>query len=207
MTELLLENLEWARGVAVHYMKEKSIFTDKDEFMADAIVGLWKACLKFDKDRGVTFRNFAGKLVRWEITDGARRRDRLTRTARRRVGAGETSWRGQDGNLIFAPVFTHLEGSAGNDFDGSKMKLADVLDDQSLPVLDQVIFAETNHELYEALAALSEKERMVLARIFIEEMTGVALAEELGTTEARVSQIKSDALKHTRDFLKERKAA
>lgn len=174
--------------------------------MADAFVGLWKACLKFDKEHGIPFRSYAGKVIRWEIADGSRQRDLLTRDTRARVKAGETDWF-EDGKHIFAPSFSHFEDSVGRDSEGGSIKLADVISDESIPPVDQIISDEEVHQLHEALADLPERERLVLIRIFVEEQDGVELAQELGITGGRVSQIKSQALKNAKNYLEEKKAA
>ncbi len=173
----------------------------------------------FDIDRGLAFSTFAMRRIRGAILDELRARDPLSRTDRaharqldaasaeleqrfgRPATAGElalhigvddgTIHRWRERTSSAGPV--SLEGEPGG------RVLADRLGDDGGELMHGLVeLDERNGELRAALDALPRRERLVLCRSYLEERPLREIAEELGVTESRVCQLRSQGLARLR---------
>lgn len=190
-----------------------------EELVSAGSLGLLQSMDGFDIDRGLAFSTFAMRRIRGAILDELRARDPLSRTdrahARQLDGAsaaleqrfgraatlqeiaahigidGETIHRWRERTSSAGPV--SLEGEPG------ARVLADRLGDEAGDVVHgQVELAERNGTLRAALAGLPQRERLVLSRSYLEERPLREIAEELGVTESRVCQLRSQGLARLR---------
>jgi len=228
------ELLERYLGLVHHVAREISVRTpavELDELVSIGTIGLVLALDRFDLSRGLAFSTYAVRRIRGAILDDLRSRDWMPRSARvkarrlttavaelqarlgrearpREVAASldislETywEWRGvQQGGMT-----TSLDGNAGDERQG--FTLEETLENPEAPVPDQQLQdVERADRLKAAIAALPEKERIVLSLYYYEELNLRQIAEVLHVTESRVSQIRSRALKWLRERLGDRAA-
>lgn len=190
-----------------------------DELVSAGSIGLLQSMEGFDIDRGLAFSTFAMRRIRGAILDELRSRDPLSRTDRahaRQLDAATTEleqrhgrpataaevadFLGVDGDTVHrwrertasaGPV--SLEGEPGG------RVLADRLGDDGGDVMHGLVeLDERNGVLREALDALPHRERLVLTRSYLEERPLREIAEELGVTESRVCQLRSQGLARLR---------
>ena len=104
-----------------------------------------------------------------------------------------------------------MEGNIMVSFDGAMpgnrtaVTLEETIDDPEAPLPGQALaHAEEMQGLRQAIAALPEKERVVLTLYYYEELNLRQIAEILHVTESRISQVRTQALKRLRNRLTER---
>jgi RNA polymerase sigma factor FliA len=195
-----------------------------DELVSAGTVGLIQALEAFDPGRGLAFSTYAVPRIRGAMLDELRSRDwmpRSIRTRRRllararadlqhRLGRSpddrevaealgielESYWRWLDETDSRVMVALHHTGDTASD---EPSGLAESIPDEATPEPDaRITRAETMHELREGFVALPQKERLVLALYYYEELNQKQIGEVLHVTESRVSQIRSRALKRLR---------
>ena len=209
--------------VARSLMRSRGITVELDELVSAGTLGLIEALANFDASRGLAFTTFAAPRIRGAMLDELRRLDHVPRSVRRRaravaaatesltneIGATpddsriaarlgidrETLWRWQhDGEAAHAMSLEHDSESgdfAEQVFDASGR--SDV--DDTLTREQELVALQT------AIRALGSRERTVLALYYYEELRLHQIAEVLGVTESRVSQIRTRAIARLREQL------
>ena len=204
-------------GVAAHFPRH----ADREELAQAASLGLVEAAARYDEERGVPFDRWAALRIRGAILDAVRALDfapRTLRAASREVEAARSDLiavlgrtpSAQDiashlglpvsdvNNLqgqVHRSVVLSLDAPSGEE-EGDPLTLASgLLDDvqrQPSEVLEQ---RERATYVRDALSCLPERLKEVVVGYFLEGQTSADIAERLGVTESRVSQMRTDALK------------
>ena len=182
--------------------------------------GLLDALEKFDETRNIKFETYAATRVRGAILDGLRSMDWVPRSIRSKIRTLENQvyvltnelGRSPTDNEIAAALeltperyyelLTEVKGvnlfsldeTVTTDKEGDSLKVLDlVIDGDALP--DQrVVQNESLEELTAAIEGLSERERLVLALYYHEELTLKEIGHVLEVSESRVSQIHTKAI-------------
>jgi RNA polymerase sigma factor for flagellar operon FliA len=202
--------------VAAHYPRH----ADREELAQAATLGLVEAAHRFDPARGVPFERWVSMRVRGAIVDAARALDfaprslraaarsvedaqsallsRLGRTPTAEEVAGEMQMPVRElfelqGRVHRALVLS-LDAPCGEE-DGDPLTLADGLV-ETVYVDPGVQLEERERAAYlrDALALLPERLQVVVCGYFLQGRSSAELAEELGVTESRVSQMRSEGL-------------
>jgi RNA polymerase sigma factor for flagellar operon FliA len=183
------------------------------------------AAENFDPARGLAFSTHALPRIRGAILDDLRKQDRVPRSVRRRARAlhaarelvaqrsghsaadtdvaaelgvsVETVW-SWDTDLAATQV-VRIDPIGREDEDRMAPQFAS--DEESID--DRLEKASSLAHLRSALAALPPRERQVLALYYYEELTQQQIAQVLGVTESRVSQIRAHAVARLRAQLQE----
>ncbi|HYD52449.1 MAG TPA: FliA/WhiG family RNA polymerase sigma factor [Gemmatimonadaceae bacterium] len=229
---LLREHLSLVHHVAQQLARNLAADADMDELVSAGTMGLMSALETFDVGRGLAFSTFAVPRIRGSILDELRRQDHVPRSVRKKardmgharerlmrehgrppedkeLAAAldvdvETLWKWQAD--VESAVQVPLDRSAP-DRDGPGGSVWELLaseDEES--VEDRMTREQEVVMLREAILGLKEQERTVLSLYYFEELKLAEIAEVLGLTESRVSQIRSKALGRLRDTLKVRVA-
>lgn len=203
-----------------------------DDLVGAGTLGLVQALEAFDLDRGLAFSTFAMPRIRGAMLDDLRRRDwtpRGVRTRRRRMHeaqAGLQQRLGRDpmaeevASSLGVDLKTYwrwlgevngaglvaLEDRETGDSAGGPLELADPA---AAEPGERLSYEQSLEGLRDALGSLPERERLVLALYFYEELNLKQIGEVLHVTESRVSQIRARALARLRERIEseERKAA
>ena len=197
-------------------------YVDRSELVAAGMLGLVEAALRFDFDRAVPFAGFAFQRIRGAVLDVARSTDwapRSTRQLMRRAEdvSQELAGRG-DGDPTDDRVAAELGIATAelrrlreranhgvlralderSEFDGGDVH--DLLTDRTASEPAELLEDdELRGYLRDALATLPERHRLVVIGIYLENRTFEELAELLGVTPSRVSQLRADAVVMMRD--------
>jgi RNA polymerase sigma factor for flagellar operon FliA len=177
-------------------------------------VGLLEAVETFDPTRGLAFSTFAAQRIRGAILDDLRATDPLRRHGRdkcRRLSAAERAVERREGRTPTAvevadelgvDLETYWQWKEYAEFDAPSSLEAPVPGEA--PVEQRIGTASGVHEAIErdelagaareALLTLPERERTILALYYYEELTLKEIAETLGLSEGRVSQLRRAAL-------------
>lgn len=204
-------------GVAAHYPRH----ADREELAQAATLGLVEAAARFDLDRGVPFDRWASLRIRGAIVDAVRALDFAPRTLRSAAREVELARTDLEAELGRTPSADELAGRAGisreelsslqgrvhrslvlsldapcGEEDGDPLTLgSSIVDDAQLAPVEVLEQRERVTYLRDALAVLPERLREVVVGYFLDGETSADLADRLGVTESRVSQMRTEALK------------
>lgn len=195
-------------------------FMNRDDIRSAGMMGLIDAANKFQPEKKIKFKTFAEYRIRGAILDEMRKLDWFSRSLRekqnsvnrcmteleRKLGrlpdeqemANEMELSLDDYQNLLGQV-SHLGCVSLNetlDHSDSGRSFQDALIDNhksSSPVeiLEQ---HELTNVIAEILEQLSEKEKLVISLYYYEELTQKEIAEVLGVSEGRISQLHSQAL-------------
>jgi RNA polymerase sigma factor for flagellar operon FliA len=194
--------------------------TDRDELAQAASLGLVEAAHRFDPARGVPFERWAAVRIRGAILDSVRALDfapRSLRVASRQLEEARSGLMCELGRTpteretaarlgmsadeladvrarVHRALVLSLDAPSGSDDDGDQMTISDVVCDRDPGALEQLESQELSAYLDDAVRLLPERLRDVITGYFVDGRTSADTAEELGVTESRVSQLRSEAL-------------
>jgi RNA polymerase sigma factor (sigma-70 family) len=150
---------------------------------SDAMLGLWRAAQTYDPQHGIPFRAWAWLKVDGTVRDGIR-----ARTGFRRPGRAEAIVISFDET---PPAYLqHSDNSSNGD------TLISLIPDQRAAAAIEQIDARLTVSW--ALDSLPARQRYVIEQHDIHDRTLLAIAGDLGVSEARISQLRSSALKTLR---------
>jgi RNA polymerase sigma factor for flagellar operon FliA len=198
---------------------------DREELARAGALGLVEAARRFDESRGVPFERFVAQRIRGAILDAVRAADWAPRSVRnlaRRLEEVEQRLATELGRVpsmremaealdisgdelanlqdrMFRSVVLALEHEVTEDAE-EELTLVDVLRDRTtLEPPEELELRELFAYLRDAVVLLPERHRLVIVGYFLEDRTSLDLAELLGVTESRVSQVRSEALQMLRE--------
>jgi len=195
-----------------------------EDLISAGTLGLIQALEGFDVSRGHVFSTYAMQRIRGAMRDDLRSRDWLPRSARSRSRKLADTTSRLEAQLGRSPTHQEIAAVLEVDMDtywrqwvdgdhaytipldsttpdsmSESVRLEEILCD---PEAEDVSFMVTHDEdlacLREAVAGLPQKERIVLALYYYENLNLRQIGEVLHLTESRVSQIRSQALNRLR---------
>ena len=201
--ELIRRYLHVVRRTANHLSARTGVAAD--ELWSAGALGVLEAARRFDPQKGVKLEAFIAYRVRGAMLDELRRMDRLPRRLRGKLAEIERVRRTLAQQLGREPDRSELakatglepaaldqaaEASAPN---ASLEAAAPVASDNvALDVL--MVRREQAEQLKDVLSELPERQQMVLAMRYQEELTLKEIAAMLGVSEPRVCQIHNAAV-------------
>ena len=220
LSEMIEQNLPLVKHivfqVAVHFPRH----VDRDELARAGALGLVEAARRYDEDRGVPFDRFAAQRIRGAILDAVRAADWAPRSVRnlaRKLEGAEQRLATELGRVptkeeisealgmsrpelnrlqdrMFRSVVLALEHETADDIE-KDLTLVDVLvDENCVEPSAELETRELHGYLRDAISLLPERHRLVVVGYFLEGRTSQDLAEFLGVTESRISQLRSESL-------------
>ena len=193
---------------------------DRDELARAGALGLVEAARRYDAARGVPFERFAAQRIRGAILDAVRAADwapRSLRTLARQLEQAEQHLAAELGRMPdrnevaealdmrrdeldqlqhrrFRSVVLNLEHATPHE--GEKdLTLVDLLaDEDSIDPSAELELRELHNYLRDAIRLLPDRHRLVVVGSFLEGRTSQELADFLGVTVSRISQLRSEAL-------------
>lgn len=194
------EYVDWARTLARTYRRRAGLHPRMaDDIEQDAMLGLIDAAGRYDVTKG-TFTAFAYSRVMGAIVDGARELDWLSRGDRRAARSGEerilVSRPGGRGGTMEIPMPTAQSLSGTPNWEGQEEHLLDVIVDEDAldPAKEVMETVDAERCLALAMMCLTERERIVITLYYYEGFVLHRIADYLGVTESRVSQLHTKAL-------------
>jgi RNA polymerase sigma factor for flagellar operon FliA len=191
----------------------------RSDLVSAGMLGLAQAARTFDPDRGIAFDRFASTRIRGALLDELRGRDWASRSVRSRARGLQAATDELTNRFGRAPSAEETARELGVPL-GEVNKLVDdvhratVLNYDSLiadgdaesflPTTgagpeETILDRERKAYLMDAIAALPDRLRHVVSAYFFEERSMQSIADELGVTESRISQLRSEALALLRD--------
>lgn len=191
---------------------------DRDDLRSAALYALVTSAQSFDPSRGASFSSFAAIRIRGALRDELRALDWASRSVRKKARELETARDELTENLGRSPAATEVAAAVGISVTALASVEADVhrAAVQSLDALNQfdgadaavedadaapeamVLRSEELADLRVAVTALPDRLRFVVEQYFFGQRRMADIATELGVTESRVSQLRSEALRTLR---------
>jgi RNA polymerase sigma factor for flagellar operon FliA len=193
----------------------------RDDLVSAAMAGMAQAARAYDPTRGISFQRFASSRIRGALLDELRSRDWASRSVRakaRDVAQTTDQLTAKLGRQPSSTEVAHAMGSTPNELEAINTDVyrALVLNFDALPIDgnaedvilaghtgpdDDVLDNEKRAYLVAAVDHLPERLRRVVIGYFFEELPMQVLAEELGVTDSRISQMRAEALVLLRDAI------
>ncbi|MDP9397309.1 MAG: sigma-70 family RNA polymerase sigma factor [Actinomycetota bacterium] len=193
----------------------------RDELMSAGLAALAYVARGYDADRGVPFGRFASARIRGALIDELRSSDWASRSVRSRARRRDAAEEELTRTLRRTPTpveVADLLGVAAQELGAvdEDVQRAVVLSLQGFgetssldehvsvrePAPEEVVLhRERIGYLRDAVEVLPERLRTVVVRYFFEERPMAEIAEELGVSESRVSQMRGEALALLKDGL------
>ena len=202
---------------------------EESDLISYGLVGLISAIERFDLDREIKFETYAITRIKGAIIDELRSLDWVPRSVRSRAREIEKANSKLEHQYQRAPtdeeMADELEMSVDefqeallqisnstvaaldelwtvSDSSGDQVSLLDTLQDPDAPDPSEVMDAtDMKDRVADAIARLPEREKLVVALYYYENLTLREIGEVLGVTESRVSQLHTKAVLRLRSRL------
>lgn len=218
---LIDEHLPLVEQVVLRVARNFPQFVDRTEFVGAGMLGLVEAAQRYDFDRAVPFAAYAAQRIRGAVLDVARSADwsprsvreqaRVVEEASNRVAArtggssddaavaAETGMSVDELRQLRERVRYGVLRALDHDGGGGTSE-RDLLWDRGAATPEELLeAAELRGYLRSALQSLPERHRLVVTGVYLESRSFEELADLLGVTTSRVSQLRADAVEMLRD--------
>jgi RNA polymerase sigma factor for flagellar operon FliA len=225
--KLILKYLHLVRYVVSRLPITLPISIAQEDLVSYGTMGLMEAVERFDPERGLKFETYAVTRIRGAIIDQLRFQDWIPRGVRKRskelgeamqrleaklgrvasddelaaeLGVTKTKLQvllAESQNLVLS-----LDDSYGNDSSGSNVTLLDMVEDKNSPdPQGEYEATELRRRLADAIASLPEREKLLIALYYHENMTLKEIGEVISVSESRVCQLHAQAILRLRGKL------
>jgi RNA polymerase sigma factor for flagellar operon FliA len=195
---------------------------DDADLISYGLMGLIGSIERFEPERGIKFETFAMTRIRGAIIDELRSLDWVPRSVRSRAREIEAAQAKLEHELQRAPSEAELAAKLDvsedelqtslleianssvyaldelwtvSDSSGDQVSLLDTISDpRAEDPQESLASSEIKDRLTEAIASLPEREQLVVALYYYENLTLREIGEVLGVTESRVSQLHTKAV-------------
>lgn len=195
---------------------------EEADLISYGLIGLINAIERFELERDIKFETYAITRIKGAIIDELRALDWVPRSVRARAREIERAHAKLEHRLHRTPTDEELAGELGisidefqeallkisnstvvaldelwsvSDSSGDQVSLLDTLQDPDAPDPEALLDAsEVKDRLADAIADLPEREKLVIALYYYENLTLREIGEVLGVTESRISQLHTKAV-------------
>jgi RNA polymerase sigma factor FliA len=197
-------------------------FVDRSELISAGMLGLVEAANRYDFDRSVPFAGYAVLRIRGAVLDVARAVDWTPRPVRHMARQVEDTTQELATRLGCRPDDEQVAAAMGiepgvlrdlrerinygvlraldDGHDLDRPDEASQLRDRSALEPDEMLeSAELSGYLRSALHTLPERHRIIIVGLYLEDRSFDELAELLGVTPSRISQLRADAVQMIKD--------
>lgn len=222
--ELLDEYMPLVRRQALSMQVRLPASVELDDLIQAGMVGLLDAFRRFDAEQGATFSTYASQRIRGSMIDELRSRDWLPRSVRRSArDIDRAIWKleQRDGR---APTEREVAEELGMDLGDYQQVLSDTNngflltyedastdESEASRVSEHVETSADPHtlwlagaeraELAVAIEALPEREKLMMALYYQEELNLKEIGSVMGVSESRVCQLHGQAVARLRTAL------
>ncbi|PMR74124.1 RNA polymerase sigma factor FliA [Billgrantia endophytica] len=216
--DMLEEYLPQVRRQALSLQVRLPASIELDDLIQAGTVGLLEAMGRFDATQGASFATFASQRIRGAMLDELRSRDWLPRSVRRNARAVDEAVRRLDQHLGRPAEEHEIAAELDMDMSTYRQLLNDTNSGHLLPfealltegmepgIVDatadtpykQLIDQQKRQQLVDGIEALPEREKLLMALYYQEELNLKEIGVVLGVTESRVCQLHSQAVSRLR---------
>lgn len=203
------------KRIAYHLMSRLPPSVQADDLIQAGMIGLLEASRNYDATQGASFETYAGIRIRGAMLDEIRKNDWAPRSVHRKARKVAEAVRmienikGRDARdsevaeileMSLDDYHQMLQDASGylvmsfEDMGVDDEAVASQFADKNPGMLEGLQRDDFKKSLSEAVAGLPERERLVMALYYDEELNLREIGAVLGVSESRVSQIHSQAL-------------
>ena len=214
--EMVERHAPLVKRIACHLINRLPASVLLEDMVQAGMIGLLEASSKYDETQGASFETYAGIRIRGSMLDEIRKNDWAPRSVHRKARMVAEAVReienahGRDARDV--EIAETLEMSLEEYYkilhDNSYHKVLSVDDtsvntgetmlesmsDNAPGILEGMHVDDMQRMLSEAVASLPERERLVMALYYDEELNLREIGAVMGVSESRVSQIHSQAV-------------
>src|SRR5256714_2760001 len=204
---------------------------EEADLISYGLVGLISAIERFDLSRDIKFETYAIMRIKGAIIDELRSMDWVPRSVRARARELERANAKLENSLQRTPSDAEMAGELGitvdelnesliaishssmvaldelwsvSDSSGDQVSLMDTIEDPGAPDPARSLgVGDLKDRIAESIARLPEREKLVIALYYYEQLTLREIGEVLGVTESRVSQMHTKAVLRLRSRMQE----
>jgi RNA polymerase sigma factor FliA len=225
--KLILQYLHLVRYVVARLPISLPSSISPEDLLSYGTIGLMEAIERFEPERGLKFETYAMTRIRGSIIDQLRTQDWIPRGVRKRsrdlqetfarleetlkrpptdeelAGAlGVTKNRVQTMLAESTHLVLSLDDQLGSSDDGGSLSLIDTVVDRNSPdPQGEVENSEMRRRLAEAIGSLPEREKLLIALYYHENMTLKEIGDIICVSESRVCQLHAQAILRLRKRL------
>lgn len=224
--QYVVQHAPLVKRIAYHLMARLPASVQVDDLIQVGMIGLLDAVSNYDDTQGAQFETYAVQRIRGAMLDELRQCDWLPRSARKTLRQIEMAMNALEQRVCRAPtereVADELHVSLGDyqqmllDARGCQLLHYEDLhngededfferhcaDDSAEPFV-KLQDGRFRAKLIEAISMLPEREKLMMAMYYEEELNLREIGEVLGVSESRVCQLHSQAMARLRSKLKE----
>lgn len=210
------------KRIAYHLMARLPASVQVDDLIQNGMMGLLEAAGRFDNDFGAQFETYAGQRIRGAMLDGLRENDWMPRQLRKDMRRVELMISQLEQSSGKPPNERELADALGMELSEYQrvlteakghqlVYLEDIVVDEGDDFLDRHVVGEadgnpltqiesddTKRVMVAAIDGLPEREKLVMALYYEQELNLREIGEVLGVTESRVCQLHSQAIARIR---------
>ena len=220
LEELIREHIPLVGHLVRETLNRVPAHVCRDDLTSAGLLALVTAAKAYDASHGVPFTRFVAIRIKGALVDALRGLDWATRSVRHRARQVEKVRQELTAALGRTPTNTELAESLGvavDELDAVEDDVRravvlslqgfatgtaeDMVTERDAGPEDLLLHRERIGYLHNAIEALPERLKLVVTRYFLEERPMAEVAAELGVTESRVSQLRSEALSLLKDGL------
>jgi RNA polymerase sigma factor for flagellar operon FliA len=195
-----------------------------EDITSYGVEGLIDAIEKYTPDKGARFETYALMRIRGSIIDKIRSQDWVPRSTRKKIKEVKQASEQLKQVLGRTPTPSEIAGAMGVEKDKIEAILADdtqissiyekkgaseesveiidtIQDDNFVNPLERLVDRDVKKELQQALRRLPERERMIMALYYHENMTLKEIGETISISESRVCQLHAQAIMKLKNIL------
>lgn len=222
---LVMRYLYIVRTIALQMRNVYAGTLQMEDIINEGVIAIMKSIDRYDPERDNKFETFISRRIRGMIIDLVRKNDWMPRDFRKQVKAVEDVQASLNRSLGRQPSDEETAQAMGMDIRKFKklqrmsvmmnvLSLDMITDDegehQSLQLASgdadaqpekAFLKIESRQVLAEAINSLKEKEKVVVSLYYVEEMNMGQIAQILGVSEPRISQIHSSAIRKLKAYM------
>lgn len=220
--QLILQHAPVVKWVAGRIAATLPPHVEEGDLISYGMVGLTSAIDRFDPSRDVRFETYAVTRIRGAIIDELRSQDWVPRSVRARAREIERTHSQLEHKLHRAPTDEEMAEALGvtvrefqdsllqvsqatvhaldemwsvNDASGDQVSLLDTIEDERAENPEALLAdQDLRDQVGDAIQRLPEREKVVIALYYYENLTLREIGEVLGVTESRASQLHTKAV-------------
>ncbi len=225
--KLILKYLHLVRYVVSRLPISLPVSIAQEDLISYGTMGLMEAVERYDLSRGLKFETYAVTRIRGAIIDQLRFQDWVPRGVRKRTKDVQDAMVRLEEKLGRTPtedeladelgiskaklktvlaesnnLLISLDESRGDETSGNSASLMDLVEDKNSPDPQAELEAnELKRRLAEAIGKLPEREKLLIALYYHENMTLKEIGEVISVSESRVCQLHAQAILRLRSAL------
>ena len=213
----LVEHMPLVKKVALHLSARLPASVDIDDLIQVGMLGLLEALKNFDATKGAQFTTFAKLRVRGAMLDEVRRFSTLPRsvmTSIREINQATAALEQTMGRTVKDTELAHAMGMTledlqlqkGRNYNYQTVQIEDFPEGEEPPFLALMPTKKVDEAAFQkaltiAIGELPEREQLIFALYYDEELNLKEIAAVLEVSESRISQIQSGSVKKLRQKL------